>query len=77
MAITASWVTVDALADAKTHSEYWMAGNWAAWTLLWFCFFVIGVLKKAWIKPVAWLTLVQSIGTAWVPGYLMLSGRLN
>jgi putative amide transporter protein len=78
VAITASWVTVDALADAKTQGDHWMVGNWAAWTLLWFCFFVIGVLKKqTWVKPVAWLALGQSIVTAWVPGYLMLSGRLN
>lgn len=78
VAATASWVTVDALAAARTVGEYWMAGNWAAWTLLWLCFFVLGVLKRpALTKPVAWLTLVQSIATAWVPGYLMLSGRLS
>lgn len=78
VAATASWVTVDALAAARTVGEYWMAGNWAAWTLLWLCFFVLGVLKRpALTKPVAWLTLVQSIVTAWVPGYLMLSGRLS
>ena len=66
------------VADAKTTGEYWMACNWAAWTLLWSCFFVMGVLKRPrWTKPVAWLTLVQSIATAWVPGYLMLSGRLS
>lgn len=78
VAATASLVTVDALAAARTVGEYWMAGNWAAWTLLWLCFFVLGVLKRpALTKPVAWLTLVQSIVTAWVPGYLMLSGRLS
>ena len=78
VAATASVVTVDALATARTVGEYWMAGNWAAWTLLWLCFFVLGVLKRpALTKPVAWLTLVQSIATAWVPGYLMLSGRLS
>lgn len=78
VAVTASLVTLDSFAGARTEGEQWMAGNWAAWTLLWFCYFVIGVLKKqTWIKPVAWLTLVQSMGTAWIPGYLMLSGRLN
>lgn len=78
VAITASAVTRDSFADAKTAGEYWMAANWAAWTLLWLCFFVMGALKRPqWTKPVAWLTLVQSIATAWIPGYLMLSGRLS
>ncbi len=78
VAITASAVTWDSFAAAQTRGEYWMATNWAAWTLLWLCFFVMGVLKRPrWTKPVAWLTLAQSIATAWVPGYLMLSGRLS
>ena len=76
--ITASLVTVDSLAVARTDAKHWMAAYWAAWTLLWFFFFLIGVLKKrTWIKPVAWLAIVQSMCTAWVPGYLMLSGQLS
>lgn len=78
VAITASLVAVDSLADAKTPGEHWMAANWAAWTLLWFCFFVMGAMKRSsWVRPVAWLAIVQSVGTAWLPGYLMLSGRLT
>ena len=50
---------------------------WAAWAVLWLCFFAIGVLRRpAWTRPVAWLTLVQSVGTAWLPGYLLLTGRI-
>ena len=44
VAATASWVTVDALAAARTVGEYWMAGNWAGWTLHWVFFFVLDVL---------------------------------
>lgn len=78
VSVTASFVTGDSLADARTDAEHWMAANWAAWTLLWFGFFVMGALKKSgWAKPVAWLAMVQAIVTAWIPGYLMLSGRLN
>lgn len=77
VSITAAMVTVDALASAESTREWWMATNWASWTLLWFCYFVIGALKRRrWVTPVAWLTIVQSVMTAWLPGYLLLTGRV-
>lgn len=77
VAVTAAWVTVDQMALAHGIASYWLAGCWAAWTVLWMCFFVIGALRqKRWNRPVAWLTIVQSVLTAWLPGYLLLSGRM-
>jgi hypothetical protein len=77
VAATAALVTFDQMAMAHGVASYWLAGCWAAWTLLWLCFFVLGALQwQSWNRPVAWLTIAQSVLTAWLPGYLLLSGRL-
>lgn len=77
VAATAALVAIDQLASAQGVAGLWLAGCWAAWAVLWLCFFAIGVLRRpAWTRPVAWLTLVQSVGTAWLPGYLLLTGRI-
>ena len=78
VAATAALVTLDLARAATTPGEQWMAGNWAAWTVLWAAFFVIGALQRTrWTRPVAWMTIAQAIFTAWLPGYLMLTGRLT
>lgn len=77
VAATAGLITWDLAVAATTPSEQWMAANWAAWTVLWAAFFVIGALQRTrWVRPVAWMTLAQAIFTAWLPGYLMLTGRM-
>ncbi len=77
VAATAAFVTGDAFGSASGLTQNLLAACWAAWTILWFCYFVIGGLKQSsWIRPVAWLTIIQGIFTAWLPGFLMLSGRL-
>lgn len=77
VAATAALVTVDVALEASTLGGQWMAVNWAAWTILWAAFFVIGAMQRTrWIRPVAWMTITQAIFTAWLPGYLMLTGRL-
>lgn len=77
VAATAALVAIDRIAMANGWAAAWLAACWVAWSVLWLCFFAIGVFRRpAWIRPVAWLAIVQSIGTAWLPGYLMLTGRL-
>jgi len=77
VALTAALVAGDEFARAQSATDYWLAACWAAWTPLWLGFFVIGALRRtAWTKPVAWLAIVQGGPTAWLPGYLMLSGRM-
>jgi len=77
VAATAGWVTWDTFAAAQTPGQLWIASCWAAWTVLWACYFVIGALQRsAWVRPVAWLTVAQALLTAWLPGYLLLSGRM-
>ena len=76
VAVTATWVTVDAALAATTWGGQWMAANWGAWAVLWAAYFVLGALQRtAWTRPVAWLTIAQAVVTAWLPGYLMLTGR--
>lgn len=69
VAATAALVTVDQMEVAHGIAGYWLAGCWAAWTLLWLCFFVIGALQRqSWRRPVAWLTIGPSVLTTWLPG---------
>ena len=77
VAATAALVTVDSVGSAQNWGQAWLAASWAAWTLLWLCYFVLGALQRAsWTRPVAWLTITQAVLTAWLPGYLLLSGRM-
>jgi len=78
VAITAGLIAADSFAEARTAAQYWAAASWGAWAVLWSCYFVIGSLHRSgWTRPVAWLTIAQGVVTAWLPGYLMLSGRLT
>ena len=77
VAATAALVTVDSVGSAQNWGQACIAASWAAWTLLWLCYFVLGALQRAsWTRPVAWLTITQAVLTAWLPGYLLLSGRM-
>jgi hypothetical protein len=55
----------------------WLGLNWLAWAVLWFMYFLL--LARGWkiAKPTGWVTLVEGIVTAWIPGYLLLSGRIS
>jgi hypothetical protein len=78
VAATAALVSADRLANAQGWTELWLAFCWVAWTVLWLCFFALGALqKRAWTRPVAWLAIAQGFGTAWLPGYLLLTGQLS
>ena len=61
---------------AETFGAQWLALNWAAWSVLWFSFFVIGVCGKPHLTgKVALLAIAQGVVTAWVPGLLILLQR--
>ena len=77
VALTAALVSGDDFSRAQSAGDFWLAACWAAWALLWLGFFVIGALRRTgWKRPMAWFAIVQSVLTAWLPGYLMLSGRM-
>lgn len=56
----------------------WLAINWISWAVLWFLFWVLLALQKEKIgRFVGWLTLIQGIYTAWIPGWLLLTGVMK
>ena len=76
IAITAIPVALDTLTSAQTGLDWWMGINWSAWAVLWGLFFVLLALKKNIERPTGWLCIVQGVLTGWVPGYLILAGKL-
>ena len=56
--------------------DWWLGLSWAAWALLWLMFFLLLALQKPIARATAWMAIVQGVGTAWLPGYLLLTGTL-
>ena len=54
-----------------------LAIDWYAWGILWFMFFLLLVMKKEIAKLTGWVTLLQGIFTAWLPGFLLLEGFIS
>ncbi|WP_295008862.1 AmiS/UreI family transporter [uncultured Dechloromonas sp.] len=70
-------IAAEALAAAQTAWDWWQALSWAAWAGLWFLFFLQLVCARPWGRPIAGVAIVQGILTGWLPGYLLLTGRLG
>ena len=62
---------------ATTTFGVWLAIDWYAWGILWFMFFLLLVMKKEIVKLTGWVTLLQGIFTAWLPGFLLLEGFIS
>jgi len=77
VALTALPVAVDALIAANSAWGYGQALSWAAWAGLWFLFFLVLVCDKAWTRATAGVAIAQGVFTGWLPGYLLLTGRLG
>ena len=76
VAITAVPVAVITLADASTPFLVWLGIDWVAWAVLWFLYFLLLALKRPITRLTAWVTTLQGIATAWIPGFLVLNGYL-
>jgi hypothetical protein len=76
VAVTAVPVAVITLAGANTPFLVWLGINWIAWAVLWFLYFLLLALKRPITRLAAWLTTLEGIGTAWIPGFLVLNGYL-
>lgn len=76
VAITAVPVALDTLTSASSGLDWWMGVNWAAWAVLWALFFALLALRKSIERPTGWLCIAQGVLTGWVPGYLILAGKL-
>jgi putative amide transporter protein len=56
----------------------WLALNWSAWAVLWFVYWLLLALGMGQLTRFSgWLTVAIGIVTAWVPGYLLLTGTLS
>jgi hypothetical protein len=77
VAITAVPVGIETLLRAETPWGLWLAIDWLAWAVLWFCYFLLLVPRRIPLSFVAWLTVLEGILTAWLPGYLILMGHLR
>lgn len=77
VAITAIGVGIETAIRAATTWGYWLTFNWLAWGVLWFFYFLLLVPQRISRSLVAWLTSIEAIVTAWLPGYLILMGYLQ
>lgn len=77
VALTVTAVAAESFGTAISPWDYWQAGSWAAWAVLWFLFFLILVCGKSLSRLAAGLGVVEGVLTGWLPGYLLLSGVIR
>lgn len=77
VAITVAAVGLQTLAGADRLWGVWSGLNWLAWSGLWFLFFVMLVLRRPIARLVGAVLLAEGVLTAWLPGYLLLSGAIG
>jgi len=77
VALTALPVSIEALAAAESTWAYWQAMSWLAWAGLWFLFYLQLVSGRQLTRSTALISIVEGVATGWVPGYLLLVGRLS
>jgi putative amide transporter protein len=75
-AITVVPVCLQAMAKARTVADLWLALNWGVWAIVWFMFFLLLTAKKPIQRMTGTATLAAGIVTGWIPGFLLLYGRL-
>lgn len=76
VAITVAPVSVLTFGSAQTGIEIWLGFSWAIWAVVWFMFFLLLVQKRP-IQTVTGLaTLAAGVVTGWLPGFLLLEGKL-
>ena len=76
VAISTAPVFLRGIGSAASPGEFWLAGNWLIWGVLWFMYFLLLALGRPILRQTAWVTLIAGIVTGWVPGYLLLDGLL-
>ena len=76
VAITVVPVALQAFTTSSNVAGFWMALNWAAWAVLWFLYFLLLALKRPILRVTGIATLLVGIFTGWLPGMLMLEGKM-
>jgi acid-activated urea channel len=65
--VPAAWI------EFYVNGDWRMAVIWILWGILWLTGFIENVLKKH-LSFVPYLAIFEGIGTAWIPGFLILTG---
>jgi hypothetical protein len=76
VAITTIPVSVQGLSSAQTSTDFWLASNWVIWGILWFLYFLLLAMQRPILRLTAIVTLLAGIVTGWLPGFLLLDGKL-
>ncbi|KIC13463.1 AmiS/UreI family transporter [Leisingera sp. ANG-Vp] len=74
VALTAAPMVLRVLAQADGLFDIWLAACWAAWSGLWFLFFLNLALNRGSSWVTAYATLLCGIFTGWLPGLAVLPG---
>lgn len=77
VAITALPTALIILSTADGVWPIWLGIDWLAWSVLWLMYFLLLTVKRPIAKATGWMTLVQGIVTAWIPGFLLLNGFIG
>jgi hypothetical protein len=77
VAFTAVPTGVLLLMEADTAWLRWLGASWLAWAVLWGLYFLLLAVKLPIGRPTGVVTALEGIGTAWVPAYLLIQGRLT
>lgn len=76
VSLSAIAIGTEGLYAAASAWSYWAALSWLAWAGLWGIFFAISVCKQDWKRQAGYIAVAQGILTGWLPGYLLLTGRI-
>lgn len=76
VAVTAVPVAVITLSEADSIFLTWLGINWAAWAVLWFLYFLLLARQRPIQRFTAYVTTIEGVATAWVPGFLVLNGYI-
>lgn len=76
VAITVVPIAYQGLTTAQSLTDVWLGLCWVVWAVLWFMYFLLLALKRPILQPTALLTLVAGVVTGWIPGFLLLEGKL-
>ncbi|MDF1585460.1 AmiS/UreI family transporter [Marinimicrococcus flavescens] len=77
VAITVLPVAAETLFAAGDIWATWLGLCWAAWSVLWFMFFLLLAMQRPIKRLTGYVTAAQGVLTAWLPGVLMLNGTFG
>jgi len=75
--ITVIPIAIDAFGTAVGTWGIWFAIDWVSWSVLWLMFWALLALQKPIAKLTGAVCAAQGVYTAWVPGYLLLTGAIG